>query len=364
MQTCFSTLQKRRQVLVHVRTALVAHIRDCLFASPDDLGEPSKESKEQLEDRHQRVCTQVMLALAGIAELFPAAKPTSAAAGSTSGAADRVAAVSQTTPAGKGDSRPDNSADMPPASPQERESMLQALASLWEDSAFWERALQSSQPAVYNAACHLVTQLVQLQHDTAQQLQSMLAPLIFSSLKSVSEPCQASAWTMALLFTSACPGALSIPAVSSTLPKQIGAILKAGKVTKTIVSRLVPLTVLMLRHGLPDWSASDLRGLWLPAALKGFQNAPAVAVSGAAEVLAGLLLVMVPHSRDAGTSGTNLASEVVTEAAASTKAVAWDQALWAGAFPCLSHAVIAIEAWAELADIAASTARPDPAAVP
>lgn len=345
MQACFTTLQKRRQVLVHVRMALVAHLRDCLFASPDDLGEPSKESTEQLEDRHQRVCTQVMLALAGIVQLFPVAKPTSAAS-SASEAADHVATLSQTTPSGKGDAPRDNSADPPPASCEECESMLQALAGMWEESAFWERALQDSQPPVYNAACHLVTQLVQLQHDTAQQLESMLAPLIFSSLKSLSKPCQASGWTMALRFTSACPGALSIPAVSSTLPKQISAALKAGKVDTTILSRLVPLAVLMLRHGPPGWAQGDLRGLWLPAALKGFQNAPAAALNGAAEALAGLLLVMVPRSADADTLATNVASEVVTEAAASAKAVAWGRALWAGAVPYLSRAFMAIKAWA------------------
>lgn len=331
VQACFTTPQKRRQVLVHVRASLVAHLRDSLFASPDDLGEPAKESKEQLEDRHQRVCTQVLLALTGIAELFPAPNtactPASTASGAASAASPVAGEAGLATPAGSGGTPPATSADASPASAEEHETMLEALVGLWRDPAFWERVLKGSAPPVFNAACHLVSKLVQHQLPTVQQIESTLAPLVFASLKSAPEQCQGPAWAMCLRLAAACPSALCTPAATAALPKQIGAILRSGRVSSAAAGGLVPLTVQMLRHGPAGWSGGDLSALWLPAALNGFQNAPAAALGGAAEVLAGLLLVMVSSAPDTGAA---LAAEVVSEATASRNAAAWAHALWTG----------------------------------
>lgn len=306
---------------MHVRTGLVAHLRDCLFATPEDIGEPSKESKEQMEERHHRVCTQVILALSGIAKLFPSPQP------------DHAAHAASSIP------KTDIPGEVTPVSQQEHANILQALALLWEDKAFWECLLQNPQPAVFNAGCHLVSQLIQLQNDMVQRIESTLAPLVFASLQSATEPCNAAAWNMVLRFTAAFPEALSIPSVSNSLPRHVCAIVKTGPMTRESVTGLVPLSVQMLRHGPSGWKDGSLGKLWLPTALKRYHTAPAAALSAAAETVVGLLLVMVSKGTESASAAQELAMEVVAEASASSKALAWVQALWKGvkliAFLCL-----------------------------
>eukprot|EP00892_Ulva_mutabilis_P010612 jgi/Ulvmu1/7923/UM004_0155.1 len=329
-EACFATAQKRRQAIVHSRTALVAHLRDTLFASAEDLGEPTKESKEELEERQQRACTQALLAFTGMAELFPTTMPSSSfsvrdTTSSRNGPADPLTHSSASSaPASSNASASETS----PATAEERESILKALIPVWQDAAFWRRGLQADRPTVYNAACHLVSHFVQLHSDTAQHLQPMLAPLVFDSLRSAPEVCQNAAWSMILRFTAACPGGLTVSAVSQSLPKQISSSLKTGSTSGAFASGLTPLSLQMLRHGPAEWAEGALSGLWLPAALTGFSNAPAAAQNRAAEVLAGLLLVMVSTAHQTKTSGSDLATSVIREAIASSKAGTFVRALW------------------------------------
>lgn len=315
---------------MHARNALVAHLRDSIFASAEELGEPAKESKEELDDRHHRVSTQVVLAFTGLAELFPTTPATS------SGAVRGSAAASQSVPAtgisqlSVGSSVPTSEESLA-ASSEERESIVKALIAVWEDAGFWKRALQDDKPAVFNAGCHLMSQFVKLHNDTAQRIGATLAPLIFSSLQSAPEACQNAAWSMALRFSAACPGGLAVPAVSGSLPKQFSSTLKAGCIGPAFASGIMPLTLQMLRHGPSDWADGGLSELWVPAALKGFQSAPAAAQSRAAEVLAGLLLVMVSSASHTAQPAAELAAAVITKATASSNASTFVKALWEGA---------------------------------
>lgn len=322
-------MQKRRQAIVHARSVLIGHLRDSMFASAEDLGEPSKESAEELADRHQRVCTQALFALTGIAELFPAEGAASVCAATASSSSTTGSHAD--TPKASNSAAPPGNTSTP--STEERESIIKSMSIVWEDQAFWRRALEDNRPAVYSAACHFVSQFVQVHADTALKIQTALAPLVYSSLQSSPGGCQNAAWSMTLRFTAACPGGLGVPSVSTSLPRQISSLLKAGQVNPAFASSIVPLTLQMLRHGPSDWQNGVLGRLWLPAALKGFQNAPAAILSRTAEVLAALLLVMVSQAPRGDQSGEEVAASVLREVSASVKSSTFVKALWEGASP-------------------------------
>jgi hypothetical protein len=58
-------------VLLRARADVTLFLRNLLFSTAEDLGEPSKESQEEMQERSQRVTAQILLSLSAIVCMFP-----------------------------------------------------------------------------------------------------------------------------------------------------------------------------------------------------------------------------------------------------------------------------------------------------
>lgn len=83
------------------RAEVLAHIGTCLVSTPASLGDPTKDTPEELEERHERVLTASLSAAAALLTTMQQAATCqgAAAAGSSSGAEPAAAAAAGTAAA-------------------------------------------------------------------------------------------------------------------------------------------------------------------------------------------------------------------------------------------------------------------------
>lgn len=77
---------------------MLAHIATCLVSTPASLGDPTKDTPEELEERHERVLTASLSAAAALLTTMQTAAGR-AAAGSSGGGAEPAAAAAAGTAA-------------------------------------------------------------------------------------------------------------------------------------------------------------------------------------------------------------------------------------------------------------------------
>ena len=99
MQATFSTAEKRRQALLRARNELVSFLRALLLSSAAEMGEPTKETEEEMHGRATRMRAQVLRTLATLVKHFPTALDQSSRPSSTLMAAWHVASEGASTAA-------------------------------------------------------------------------------------------------------------------------------------------------------------------------------------------------------------------------------------------------------------------------
>lgn len=322
MQATFSTAEKRRQALLRARKELVPFLRAPLFSSAADMGEPTKESKEEMHDRATRVRAQVLLALASLVKHFPTASPQSSRASSM------LTASPGLLDADGGDGS--NYEALQASAKQMNES----LEELWKDRKFWKIPLEQHphDVSVWTAWCRLVSTLAVHQPDYLAPAADVLASMVYESLKNAPESCQDAAWTAALCFTSACPGVLKDAVVFKKLATDVATQMKSGRVSASMVSGILPLGLQLLKHGPEEWGSGQLQALWLPAMLSGFKkSAGGRGGELCAQALAELLLVLVMHQSTVNASEMQaIAEPLLKELVVHSHSDDFGRGLWKG----------------------------------
>lgn len=327
MQAMFSTPEKRRQALLRARKSVVQFLRTLLLSSAEDMGEPTKETNEEMQDRASRVRAQVLRTLDATVKHFPTAssQPGKASSGLKSAA---------------GPAKDENDASgpqAPEALQASAEQMNEALKDLWMDGRFWKYPIEShpQDAVVWVAWCRLVTTLAVHQPDHVAPAAELLAPLVYGSVKQVPEHCQDAAWTTVLRFTTSCPAVLKDAAVFKQLATDVASQMKSGHVSVAMVSGLLPLGLQLVKLGPEEWNDGKLHTLWLSSMHTGFKKS----ASGrhgevAGQALTELFLFLKLH---AAQSEQIVASELQAESKTVLQAVvshshseAFGRGLWKG----------------------------------
>jgi hypothetical protein len=304
MQATFSTAEKRRQALLRARKELATFLRALLFSSAADMGEPTKETPEEMHERATRVHAQVLLTFAGIVRLFPTASSRSSREANIPVASQGVSSATVEGNSGEG-----SDSEALQASAQQ---MNECLQELWIDGRFWKHPLEQhpQDSSLWTAWCKLVSALAVHQPEFLSPATDVLAFLVYDALNNAPSSCQDAAWTAALCFTSACPGVLKNDAVFEKLMIDVSKQMESGRVSAAMVSGLLPLGLQVVKHGPEEHGHGRLQALWLPAALKGFRkSAGGRRGEECAQVLAEVLLVLVMHQTTVNASETQEIAE-------------------------------------------------------
>ncbi|GFR43125.1 hypothetical protein Agub_g4131 [Astrephomene gubernaculifera] len=143
--------EPRRQldVVLYCRNELVLYLMDQLAATPQQLGDPRKDSAEELEDRHERVQAGCMAALAALVDRLatPAAGGRQPAAAESAGAAVASAGTSA-APAAAGSA----SATERAAVAAGREELLASISDVICRPGFWKDTAGAKSTAIRRAS--------------------------------------------------------------------------------------------------------------------------------------------------------------------------------------------------------------------
>lgn len=91
---------------------MLLHISDCLAATPAALGDPRKDSPEELVERHERVTAACLLALGALQEELAGSCPGPPPTSTATSAASTAAATAASTAAAAGGSSSTSEADV------------------------------------------------------------------------------------------------------------------------------------------------------------------------------------------------------------------------------------------------------------
>ena len=324
MQATFSTAEKRRQALLRARNELVSFLRALLLSSAAEMGEPTKETEEEMHGRATRMRAQVLRTLATLVKHFPTALDQSSRPSSTLMASSGLAEEA----CRRGESDPD-------ALEATARKMNESLKELWMSKTFWKHPLeQHPDVSVWTAWCGLVASLAVHQPCCLAPAADVLAPIVFAALRDAPQGCDEDAWTAVLCFTSVCPVVLQDVEVAKKLARDAASQMAAGRVT---VSRLFSLGLRLLKHAPEGWGAAQLQALWLLALLSGFKKKCATAqFAGAEQCAQGLVEVLVlVLKRSAGrrSEAQAAAEPLLKELVEHAHSEAFGRGLWNGTVP-------------------------------
>ena len=131
---------------------MVGLLEDSLAATPEQLGDAARESREELAERHERVVASSLLALAALTD---AAAPRRASASVAAAVASPAAAspAAATTADAVGSAAPNVASAVPEA------ELLERVAAVVAADGFWKRQLGAKSAPVRRAAYTFTTQL-------------------------------------------------------------------------------------------------------------------------------------------------------------------------------------------------------------
>jgi hypothetical protein len=338
LQAVFSTPRKRAQALAFVQAELLGFLRARFFAPAEELGDPTKDTAEEMKERQQRVATQCLLGLQRLVALAAtqpgpaqgahasaaaaadaalrtpalaaeASDVSSASDAATSGAATPQAANGSATP--QAPEVPDANASDEAASASA--ALRDALDDFWDDAAFWQRATGAALgPGSRAAGYGLIAALVAYLPGALDKRLDTLAPLVFAAVSDTDPGTQHALWRMVLRYTLAVPAGLHVESVRASLPRKLFALLRGGQLSERGAAAMLPLAARMLQHGLPEWAEPELLTQWAGAAAAGAlaarQSNRAALCSAFAELL--LYVVRKVEEKQAGAGGPLAAQEL------------------------------------------------------
>lgn len=318
VQGAFTTPQKREQAVAYTHAELLAYLRKQLFSSAADLGDPAKETAEEMGERWARTlaqCTtalQRLLALACPADAGAPGAPAPSQSASEASLPDagQVSPAPLTPPLGNAAQRaPDCSASHSAASadatPHARDAkaaslgqLQQALEAFWRDQKFWQLLLSpgKSDAGMRASGYLLVTTLAQRHVSALQDNCSMLAPLVLGAVADTEHIVQQALWRMLLRFVAAAPGALSDPQAADIAAKQLLGLLESGQVSETGAAAMLPFVAQLRQHGADLMQAAPFAEQALSAAAAGLLIARNYLRNAQCGMLAQLLLHFLRRS--------------------------------------------------------------------
>ena len=320
VQTTFSTAEKRRQALLRARNELVSFLRALLMSSADHMGEPTKETEEEMQERAQRMRAQVLHAFASLVGHFPTA----------------VAQSNSSQEASPGPSDAGNgSTEAQDALEAAAKQMNEPLQDLWRTETFWKYPLdQHPDIAVWAAWFSLVSTLSVHQPRYLAPAADVLAPLVYASFRNAPEGVSEAAWAAVNRFTGTCPAPLKDAAVFKKLAGDVASQMGSGCVT---LSGLMPLGLQLLKHAPGEWGGGELQALWLPALLRGFKKNCSAAppqVAGAEQCAQGLvevLAIVAVRSTGSESETQAVAQPLLKEMVGHASSDIFARGLWYGA---------------------------------
>lgn len=142
MQASFPTARKQLDALLYCRTELLSYLKEQLTATPAALGDPRRDSPEELGERHERVQAAALLSLASLLEaVAPSNKATAATAGASSTASPSSGQASGTGAIAGADEA----------------EVLSALSEVFSKQGFWKGVLGAKASLPRRAAYNLAT---------------------------------------------------------------------------------------------------------------------------------------------------------------------------------------------------------------
>lgn len=157
------------------RSEVLAHIATCLTATPASLGDPQRDTKEELEERHERILTASLAAAAAMLTLVtqaaaPQAQPQPPGASSSSGSTEPA-------PAGATAAATTTAATAALQEVQDRVSEMMALPG------FFKQKLGNKSPVVQRAAYGFVQAVCSSAPQLMKPHLATAAPAVLAALQ-------------------------------------------------------------------------------------------------------------------------------------------------------------------------------------
>ncbi|KAL3135632.1 hypothetical protein ABBQ38_006112 [Trebouxia sp. C0009 RCD-2024] len=182
---------KQKEALMFTRTEVLLFLQDMLKATPDSLGDPRKETPEDLAERHERVVAASLLALSSLLDLLVSKEQH--------------------------------------ASPTDRDAqsdVVVQLESLLSTQGFLKRVLASKSPHVRTAAYTLVAHICYRAPQLLEKHMQAAAPLVLGVFHDQHAGAHPNMWDMVLAFGRAFPSAWHVVDMRKAVLPRLLAFLK------------------------------------------------------------------------------------------------------------------------------------------
>ena len=318
MQSLFASAAKREQTLAFAHKELVAWLVTQALASAEDLGDPAKDTADELAERESRTVMQCVAALRQLVLACTADAPSpSPSLASLPRAEDSSSeAASDVPPSGAVGASPSIEPVQAQAEPGTLAPLRKELSNVWDCEDFWQRIFCGNDldVAVRLAAYQLVSTLA-LKHPAALRARcELLAPTVYGSLERVEADTAGPMWAMVLRFGQACPGGFQVGGVKGTLPERVHALCRRAALGAEGGNAMLPLAVQMAQNGPEAWAEPSFAQRWLAALAAGICTAKSAATRSPLCLAFSELLVYFVRTHEARVegSGAALASEALS----------------------------------------------------
>jgi hypothetical protein len=262
MQKLFPSAERRQQTLAFARREVVSYLANQIMASAEELGDPAKDTKDELAEREARVVSQ---GIAALRSLLLAAHAPSGNSENSLQKGSGTHGLSTSNP-----SKVEGPSQSCKATCQRQPlcTFQQEMNSIWEMPAFWKRILcWRTNVGVLIEAYQLVITLAAHQPSVLREHVHMLAPLVYGTVSSSQPETHHVLFAMLLRFGQAAPEGLRVEPVPRSLPEDLFQLLKRGASCGAIAcaNALLPMAMLMAQHGDPTWATPDFAMEWMAA---------------------------------------------------------------------------------------------------
>lgn len=145
---------------------MLTHIATCLVATPASLGDPQKDTPEELEERHERILTASLSAAAALLTTMQQQQQQQGSGKAGSSSADSAAAASTAT-----------------AAEAALQEVQDKVAEMLAAPGFFKQKLGSKSPVVRRAAYGFVQAVCSAAPQLMQQCLSSAAPAVMGALQ-------------------------------------------------------------------------------------------------------------------------------------------------------------------------------------
>nr|ADF43172.1 294687m [Chlamydomonas reinhardtii] len=284
--------RRQLEVLLHCRLQLAAYLRDMMAAAPAQLGDPRKDSPEELEERHERVQAACCAALAQLIDVLAGAG--AAAARHPEPQQQQQQQDQEQRQCGRSESADQARAPVavasttrPSATPDPESELLAAVQEALCRPGFWRAAAGAKSAMVRRAAYGLARTAATRAPSLLAACVAESAPCVLGALGDKEPGNHGAVWEAVLTYGKYVPEGWSHVNLRKMLLPRLTSLLRHGCYgsAASSLSALLPLLPLLPRGTLgpaPDVLTSLLEAVWAGAADPAAQSRTAQSASLAA----------------------------------------------------------------------------------